>query len=206
MIVNPDIEKYILDLIPARDQILSEMEAEARLNSIPIVGPAVGALLAVLVLSSQSKRIFELGSAIGYSTIWLARAAGPNSEIHYTDASQKNAERARWYLDRAGLSDRVQIHVGDALTSLAQVEGEFDFIFNDVNKDGYPAVLNAAPQRLRRGGLLVSDNTLWHERVLHPENLTSTAVVEFNRNIFHSNEFMTCLVPLRDGLTVGVKL
>ena len=206
MIVNPDIEKYILDLIPARDPILAEMEAEAQLNSIPIVGPAVGALLAVLVLSSQSKRIFELGSAIGYSTIWLARAAGPNSEIHYTDASPDNAERARWYLDRAGLSARVHIHIGDALSSLALVEGEFDFIFNDVNKVGYPAVLNAAPQRLRRGGLLVSDNTLWHERVLSPENPTSIAVAEFNRNIFHSHELLACIVPLRDGLTLGVKL
>lgn len=206
MIVNPEIEKYILGLIPPRDEILAEMEAEAERRSIPIVGPAVGALLAVLVLSSQSKRIFELGSAIGYSTIWLARAAGPGAEVHYTDASADNAERARRYLERAGLGGRVHIHVGDALTALAQVGGEFDFIFNDINKDGYPAVLRAVPGRLRRGGLLVSDNTLWHERVLNPADSTSRAVVEFNRNVFNSNEFMTCIVPLRDGLTLGVKL
>ena len=205
MIVNPEIEKYILGLIPPRDEILAEMEAEAQRESVPIVGPAVGAFLAVLVLSSQSKRIFELGSAIGYSTTWLARAAGPGAEVHYTDSSPANAERARWYLERAGLGDRVRIHVGDALTALAQVDGEFDFIFNDVNKDGYPAVLRAACGRLRRGGLLVTDNTLWHERVLKPSDNTSSAVVEFNSNIFHSNDFMTCLVPLRDGLTVGVK-
>lgn len=206
MIVNPEIEKYILDLVPPRDEILAEMEAEAQLHSIPIVGPAVGALLAVLVLSSRAKRVFELGSAIGYSTLWLARAAGPDAEVHYTDASPANAERARWYLDRAGVGDRVHIHVGDALTELAQVKGELDFIFNDVNKDGYPAVLMAAPGRLRRGGLLVSDNTLWHERVLNPADPTSRAVVEFNHNLFTSNEFMACIVPLRDGLTLGVKL
>ena len=205
MIVSPEIEKYILSLIPPRDEILAEMEAEAERESIPIVGPAVGALLAVLVLSSQSKRIFELGSAIGYSTTWLARAAGPDAEVHYTDSSQVNADRARRYLGRAGLSDRVHIHVGDALTALSQVAGEFDFIFNDVDKDGYPAVLRAATGRLRRGGMLVSDNTLWHERVLNPADKTSSAVVEFNNKLFHSNEFMTCLVPLRDGLTVAVK-
>ncbi len=205
MIVNPEIEKYILNLIPPRDEILAEMEAEAERESIPIVGPAVGAFLAVLVLSSQSKRIFELGSAIGYSTIWLARAAGPDAEVHYTDSSPANAERARWYLGRAGLADRVHIHVGDALTALSQVGGEFDFIFNDVNKDGYPAVFRAAAGRLKRGGLLVSDNTLWHERVLNPADETSSAVVKFNRTIFQSNEFLTCIVPLRDGLTVGVK-
>jgi predicted O-methyltransferase YrrM len=205
MIVNPEIEKYILSLIPPRDEILAEMEALAQRESIPIVGPAVGAFLAVLVLSSHSKRIFELGSAIGYSTTWLARAAGPDAEIHYTDSSPANAERARRYLERAGLANRVQIHVGDALTALSEVDGEFDFIFNDVNKDGYPSVFRSACRRLRRGGLLVSDNTLWHERVLNPADNTSSAVVEFNTKLFQSNEFMTCLVPLRDGLTVGVK-
>ena len=92
MIVNPEIEKYILDLIPPRDEILAEMEAVAQRESIPIVGPAVGAFLAVIVLSSRSKRIFELGSAIGYSTIWLARAAGPGAEVHYTDSSPANAD------------------------------------------------------------------------------------------------------------------
>ena len=205
MIVNPEIEKYILNLIPPRDEILAEMEAEAARETIPIVGPAVGAFLAVLVLSSRAKRIFELGSAIGYSTTWLARAAGPDAEVHYTDSSPANAERARHYLERAGLADRVHIHIGDALTALANVSGEFDFIFNDVNKDGYPAVLEAASRRLKRGGLLVSDNTLWHERVLNPADQTSSAVVEFNSTLFTSSDFMTCLVPLRDGLTVGVK-
>jgi len=205
MIVNPEIEKYILNLIPPRDEILAEMEAEAARETIPIVGPAVGAFLAVLVLSSRAKRIFELGSAIGYSTTWLARAAGPDAEVHYTDSSPANAERARHYLERAGLADRVHIHIGDALTALANVSGEFDFIFNDVNKDGYPAVLEAASSRLKRGGLLVSDNTLWHERVLNPADQTSSSIVEFNSKLFKSSEFITCLVPLRDGLTVGVK-
>ncbi len=205
MIVNPEIEKYILSLIPPRDEVLAEMEAVAKRESIPIVGPAVGAFLAVLVLSSRSKRIFELGSAIGYSTSWLARAAGPDAEVHYTDSSPANADRARQYLERAGLADRVHIHVGDALSALADVSGEFDFIFNDVNKDGYPAVLRAACGRLRRGGLLVSDNTLWHERVLNPADETSSAVVEFNSKLFTSSEFFTCLIPLRDGLTVAIK-
>jgi predicted O-methyltransferase YrrM len=100
----------------------------------------------------------------------------------------------------------VHIHVGDALTALAHVEGEFDFIFNDIDKEGYPAVFKAAPARLRRGGILVTDNALWHERVLNPADGTSSAVVEFNHSIFNSNDFATCLVPLRDGLTVGVKL
>jgi predicted O-methyltransferase YrrM len=206
MIVDPEIEKYIASLLPARDEVLAEMEAVAARERIPIVGPAVGSLLEVLVLSSRAKRIFELGSAIGYSTIWLARAAGPGAEVHYTDSSAANAERARAYFERAGVTDRIRLHVGDALASLGHTNGEFDLIFNDVTKDEYPAVLEAAPARLRRGGLLVSDNTLWHERVLNPSDDTARAVDGFNRNLFHSNDFTTCLVPLRDGLTLGVKL
>ena len=205
MIVSPEIEKYILGLIPPRDEILAEMEAEAERQAIPIVGPTVGALLAVLVLSSQAKRIFELGSAIGYSTLWLARAAGPDAEVHYTDASAANAERARRYFERAGVTSRVQVHVGDALTALRNSHGEFDLIFSDANKDGYPLVLQEAPPHLRRGGLLVTDNTLWHERVLNPSDDTSRAVVEFNSKIFKSSDFYSCIIPLRDGLTLAVK-
>ena len=206
MIVNPEIEKYILGLIPPRDQILAEMEAEAEQRNVPIVGPAVGSLLAFLVLSSRARRIFELGSAIGYSTLWLARAAGPDAEVHYTDGNPANAERARWYFERAGVNSCIHIHTGDALRSLQAVPGEFDFIFNDVDKVGYPAVLEASGRRLRRGGLLVTDNTLWHERVLNAADTTSRAVVEFNRNLFNSKDFTSCLVPLRDGLSLGVKL
>ena len=98
----------------------AEMEAEARSRNIPIVGPAVGSLLAALVRLSGARRIFELGSAIGYSTIWLARAAGPGAEVHYSDGSEANARQATGYFERAGVADRITIHVGDALASFAR--------------------------------------------------------------------------------------
>lgn len=205
MIVDPEIEKFILGLVPARDEVLVEMEAQAERRNIPIVGPAVGALLGVLVRLSHAKRIFELGSAIGYSTLWLARAAGPGAEVHYTDSSAARAEEARRYFERAGVADRIQIHVGDALEELSRVPGEFDFIFNDVDKTGYPAVLEAVPGRLRAGGLFVADNALYHGGVLHPQNAASSAVLTFDRNLFVSKEFTTCLIPLRDGLVLAVK-
>src|SRR5260370_18748848 len=100
MITNPDIEHYMLDLLPAREEVLAEMVAYAAEHSIPIVGPAVGRFLASLVMMTKAKRIFELGSAIGYSTIWFARAAGPGTEVHYSDGSEANAERARGYFER----------------------------------------------------------------------------------------------------------
>jgi caffeoyl-CoA O-methyltransferase len=205
MILNPDIEKYIYGLLPPRDAVLVEMETLAAEKRIPIVGPAVGGLLAQLVMISGAKRIFELGSAIGYSTIWLARAAGPDSEVHYSDGSAENAQKARSYFERAGVASRIHIHVGDALESLAGTTGEFDFIFNDVNKEGYLDILATVPVRLKSGGLFVTDNTLWHERVLNPQNVTDRTVVEFDAKLFKSNDFWTTLIPLRDGVTVSVK-
>jgi caffeoyl-CoA O-methyltransferase len=206
MILNPDIEAYIYRLHPPSDPVLTEMEALAAERGIPIIGPVVGRLLAQLVVISGAKRIFELGSAIGYSTIWLARAAGPGAEVHYSDGSEANARLARSQLECAGVADRIQIHVGDALTAFRSTSGEFDFVFNDVDKEGYLDVLEAVPARLRPGGLLVSDNALWHERVLASEDETSRAVVQFNQRSFASEQFLTTLIPLRDGLLISVRL
>jgi caffeoyl-CoA O-methyltransferase len=205
MIVNPEIERYMHELLPARDSVLAEMEATAEKRNIPIIGPAVARVLAQLVMISGAKRIFELGSAIGYSTIWLARAAGPGAEIHYSDGSAQNAREAQGYFDRAGVSSVVQVHVGDALSMLSQTQGEFDFIFNDVDKEGYPAVLEAVPARLKRGGLFVTDNTLWHEAVLHPVEVSDRGVVEFNQKLYASTQFFTTLLPIRDGVAVAYR-
>jgi caffeoyl-CoA O-methyltransferase len=206
MIVNPEIERYMESLLPPRDAVLAEMEATAAQPNIPIVGPAVARVLAQLVMISGAKRIFELGSAIGYSTIWLARAAGPGAEVHYADGSADNAREAGGYFERAGMASAIHVHVGDALTSLSQTSGEFDLIFNDVDKEGYPAVLAAVPSRLKRGGIFLSDNTLWHERVLNPREASDRAVVEFDRKLYESQQFFTTLLPIRDGLTVSIKL
>ncbi len=206
MIVNPEIENYILGLLPPRDAVLAEMEARAAAERIPIIGPAVAGLLAQLVHISGARRIFELGSAIGYSTIWLARAAGEGSEIHYSDSSPENARQARAYFERAGVAGRIQVHVSDALAALRETPGEFDLIFNDVDKEGYPGVLEAVPSRLRVGGLFLTDNVLWHARVLNPPDETSRAVVEFNHGLFSRNDFSSCLIPIRDGVTIARKL
>lgn len=206
MITNPEIERYMHDLLPPRDAVLAEMEAYAAQNKIPIVGPAVGRFLASLAKIAKAKRIFELGSAIGYSTIWFARAAGSGAEVHYSDGSAENAQRARGYFERAGVSANIRVHVGDALTSLASTTGEFDLIFNDVDKDGYPAVLEAVPARIRAGGLFITDNTLWHARVLDPKEFTDKAVCAFNQKLFSSPQFYTTQLPIRDGVSVAIRL
>jgi caffeoyl-CoA O-methyltransferase len=206
MITDPAIEQYLHDLLPPRDEVLAEMEAYAAEQQIPIVGSVVARFLASLVMMTKAKRIFELGSAIGYSTIWLARAAGAGAEVHYSDGDAAHAERARSYFERAGVVERIQVHVGDALTCLAATTGRFDVIFNDVDKDGYPAVLEAVPNRLQSGGLFITDNTLWHAHVLDPQDATDHAVCTFNQRLFGSPHFYTTQLPMRDGVSVAIRL
>src|SRR6476660_5214006 len=110
-----DVDEYLYKLLPERDAVVREMEEYAAEHGVPIIGPAVARLLSLLVQVSGAKRIFEMGSAIGYSTIWLARAAGPQAEVFYTDGDPENARRAEEYFRKAGVGKRIRVQVGDAL-------------------------------------------------------------------------------------------
>lgn len=200
-----DVDRYIYDLLPGRDSVVNEIEAYAAENRIPIIGPAVARLLTLLVQVSGATRIFELGSAIGYSTIWLARAAGPKAKVFYTDGNLENARRAQEYFRKAGVAKRINVQVGDALELVKKTPGKFDLIFNDIDKHQYPDALRAALPKLKRGGLFVADNTLWSgkaARPLEPEDKYTRGVQEFNRLVYASKELFPVLIPLRDGVTV----
>ena len=204
-----DVDKYLYDLLPERDTVVREMEAYAHKHGHSIIGPAVARLLALLAQVSGARRIFEMGSAIGYSTVWLARAAGPRAEIFYTDGNPENARRAEAYFRRAGVSRRIHVLTGDALALLKKTPGKFDLIFNDVDKHQYPAALRTALPKLRRGGLLITDNTLWNGKVARRAATADAAtrgVQEFNRLAYASQQLFTVLLPLRDGVTVCRKV
>jgi predicted O-methyltransferase YrrM len=188
--------------------VLQEMEEYAHHHLVPIVGPAVGRLLYLLVKISGARRIFEMGSAIGYSTIWLARAAGERGEVYYTDRDPANARRAKEYFRRAGVEGRVRVLVGEALESLRRTRGKFDLIFNDVDKEYYPEAFRVALPRLRRGGLLVTDNALWHGRVVRQArpDAATRAVIEFNRLLYSTPGIETVILPLRDGVSVSLRV
>src|ERR1700730_5131315 len=120
------VEDYIYSLLPARDEVLTEIETEAAKRKIPIVGPAVGRILYQLALMTNAKTVFELGSAVGYSTLWWARAVGEGGRVVYTDGDRKKAEEARGYFLRAGVSDRITLKTGDALELLSEEKRQFD--------------------------------------------------------------------------------
>jgi len=203
--IQDDVEQYLYSLLPKRDVVISEMERYAEEHRVPIVGPAVARMLTLFAQVSGAKRIFEMGSAIGYSTIWLARAAGPKGKVTYTDGDPANAQRAQEYFRRAGVAKRINVQVGDALELLKKTPGKFDLIFNDVNKDQYPDALRVALPKLKRGGLFITDNTLWSgkaARPASPDDAATRGVQEFNRLVYASKELYPVLIPLRDGVTV----
>ena len=201
------VEDYLYSVLPPRDEVLAQMEAEAIKRKIPIVGPAVGRILQQLALISGAKTVFELGSAIGYSTMWWAGAVGEDGRVMYTDGDPKNAAEARGYFQRAGISDRITVKTGDALELLSEEKQQFDVIFNDVDKEDYPRVFRLALPKLRKGGLFVTDNVLWSGRVADEKNTEATtkAILEFNRLLYGSSELFTTILPIRDGVAVAVK-
>jgi len=208
-IIDPRTEKYIYALLPARDAVVREMEGHAARQGVPIIGPACGRLLYQLARLIHARRVFEMGSAIGYSTLWLARAVGSKGTVYYTDGDPANAARAKRYLGRSGMLGRVRILIGDALELLKETPGQFDMVFNDVNKVDYPQVFRLAVPRVRVGGLFITDNVLWYGRVARPVrrgDAETRAIQEFNRLIYGSPRLLTTLVPLRDGFAVCEKI
>lgn len=206
-LIAPELDRYILELLPRRGAVIAEMEREAEKRAIPIVGPAVATLLATLARSIGARRVFEMGSAIGYSTAFFAEAVGPQGRVFYTDGSRDNAREARGYLSRLGLLDRVELLTGDAVTKLRATPGLFDVIFIDIDKDGYPQALEAAAPQVKAGGLLLADNVLWSGRVVRKgvRDAATRGIRAFNRALFARADFTSVIVPLRDGVAIARK-
>ena len=193
------------------EPVLLEMEAEGKERGFPIIGRLVGVTVELLARSVGAKRVFELGSGFGYSAYWFARAVGPSGEVHGTDGDPANEPKALDYLSRAGLAEPIRWHVGDAVTHLAAAPGEFDVVYNDIDKDGYPAAWMAARERIRVGGLYVCDNVLWSGRVAvqdrdDPRPVYTQAILEHNRLIAEDDRFISSIVPTRDGVFVALRV
>jgi caffeoyl-CoA O-methyltransferase len=206
-VTSGPVDDYLYSMLPNSDEVLVEMEDYATKHQIPIVGPAVGRVLQQLARMINARRVFELGSAIGYSTIWWAQAVGEKGTVVYTDGDSNNAERARGYFERAGVAKQITVHIGDALEFLSEQKQEYDIIFNDVDKQDYPRVLRLVAPRLRKGGLFITDNVLWSGRVAQktPSDAETKAILEFNRKLYDSNEYYTTILPIRDGLAIALK-
>ncbi len=205
-ILNPPIEEYLHRIAGPSPPPLDEMEEYARKNGFPIIGPLVGRLLQQLVTVTRAKRVAELGSGYGYSALWMAMALPVDATVLCTDGNRDNAERAKDFFGRAGLQKKLDFRVGDALELFSEEEGPFDLILNDIDKEGYPDTIGPVKKRLRSGGVFVTDNLLWDGRILESDQSESTrGVVEFTRRLLSDPDFLTTIIPIRDGISVAVK-
>jgi caffeoyl-CoA O-methyltransferase len=211
--MNDEVDAYLTELagIEHDDAVLRDMEARAKENGFPIVGRAAGRYLELAARAVKARRVMELGSGYGYSAYWFARAVGPEGEIVCTDGDAANAKLAEEYLRRAGAWDRVRYRVGDALAGLAAETGDFDVVYCDVDKDGYPDCWRAARERIRVGGLWLCDNVLWDGYVAtggDREGLPGWAAVirEHNRLVAEDDRYVGGIVPIRDGVMTALRV
>jgi caffeoyl-CoA O-methyltransferase len=198
-----DLEDYFRGLVPHRGELLQRLEAEAAREHIPIVGPVVGELLFILARVMGARRILELGTATGYSAIYLAQAVAPDLGTVITlENNSDMARRAQKNIASSGLSERVDVQIGDARTRMAALEGYFDLIFMDIDKEGYLPALADCHRLLRSAGLLVVDNTGFqgaadfNQALLADQRWRSVNLLAFLPE--HS--------PEKDGLALAVKL
>jgi caffeoyl-CoA O-methyltransferase len=208
-LMSPAVAQYLEALVPPRPPEMQGMEAVARETDFPIIGPAAGWFCYQMTRLTGARSVFELGSGFGYSTAWFARAVRENGGgvVHHVVWDDELSRRAREHLRVLGLDDLVTFHVAEAVETLSKQSSQFDLIFNDIDKQGYPAALPIIEQKLRRGGLLITDNALWHGRIFDSADQTpaTAGVREFTRLLQESPDWTATLVPIRDGLMIALK-
>jgi predicted O-methyltransferase YrrM len=211
-IVPDAVERYLASLNRLVDPLLEEIAKTGEAEDLPLVDAEVGALLRVLARAARAKRILEIGTAIGYSGIWLAAALPSDGMLFTMELNPERARVARDNFSRAGLSDRVTVIVGDAQRMLAKVAGPFQLIFQDGDKRQYSSMLDRLVDLLAPGGLLVTDNVLWDGEVVPGyvntprRNAEDTqAIADYNQRLNAHPQLWTATVPLRDGVAISVK-
>jgi predicted O-methyltransferase YrrM len=207
--MSDQINEYITGLFAQEDELLRELRDEAARAGLPAISvpPETARFLQVLVRASNASRVLEVGTLGGYSAIWMARAMGEGGSILSLEINPEHAVFARRYIERAGLTHAIEVRVGPALQLLPTLDGEkFDIVFLDADKEPLPTYLDWALRLLRPGGLVIADNTLRGGRVADPSENDDQlrAIREFNRKLASNSRLTGLVVPIGDGVAVGV--
>ncbi len=212
-ITPPAVVDYLAGLRRDPHERLALIDREGRGEGLPLVYPDTGALLHTLARSCGARRILEIGTAIGYSTLWLATALPPDGALITMEYDAARAARARDHFAAAGYGERISVMVGDATRFLHKVAGPFDLIFQDSDKQLYEPMLDRLVALLRPGGLLVADNVLWNGEVIAGyvrerkySDQDTAAIVSFSRRVADDSRIYTSFLQVGDGVSVSVKL
>jgi predicted O-methyltransferase YrrM len=211
--IVPDlVEQYLSRLNHARTRVLDDVAQSGANDDLPLIDAEVGALLQVLAAAIGARRILEVGTCIGYSGIWLAGALPDDGMLITMEKDPERARIAKENFERAGVSNRVSVMVGDAQLKLVKLAGPFDLIFQDGAKPLYNTMLDPLIELLRPGGLLVTDNVLWDGEVVpgyvetpQRKEEDTRAISEYNERISNHPSLITSIVPLRDGVAISMK-
>ncbi|MES1244201.1 MAG: O-methyltransferase [Acidobacteriota bacterium] len=201
-------ERYLERLLPPRDALLREMEERAAKEDVPISDPEIGRLLGILARSTGARRIVEVGTAIGYGTLCLARGA-PEARVITIDTDPERLATARGYLERAGVADRVELVEGPALEVLARLQPPFDLAYVDAVKKEYRRYLDLLVPLVRVGGVIALDNLLWKGRVADPpdeDDENADALRAFNGYLMMHPQLQAVVLPFGDGLGLATKV
>jgi predicted O-methyltransferase YrrM len=186
---------------------MAAMEKHASRTGFPIIGPAAGNFCYQIARQLRARSVFELGSGFGYSTAWFARAVRENGGgvVHHTVWDEDLSKMARLHLSRMGYEDLIQYHVAEAVSTLRAQPGQFDIIFNDIEKHDYPGSLTVIKEKLRPGGVLIIDNMLWSGRIFDKRDRSrdTRGVLQFTKAIKSDRDWIVTLVPVRDGLLIA---
>jgi len=211
VIVTDAVQAYLRGLVPEPDPVLAEMMAHSRRDRIPIVVPETGVLLSVLVTAAGARRVVEVGTAIGVSTLHMARALPDGGLVVSFEIDRERHEAARAYLERAGVADRTDLRLQDAGEGLASLEGPFDLAFLDGVKDDYPRHLELALPLVRSGGVVAVDNVLLSGMVAEGRGAghwTDDHVARmraFNAALVSDRDLAGTVLPVGDGVAVAVR-
>jgi predicted O-methyltransferase YrrM len=210
-ILYPDQSKYLNSFRKEDNPLIIEMEEYAAKNNVPILTHDAAEFIEQLIMISSPKRVLEIGTAIAYTTIRIARNLKKKAEVHTIEKSQDNIVLAREFISRSEVGDKITIFEGDAFDVLPGLKKKYDFIFLDADKEDYKKLFDYSMILLKRGGIMFVDNLLWHGYAASarvPDNYKSSTkhIREFNKEFMNQSGLFAAILPVGDGIGLGIKV
>lgn len=210
--LSNELNQYIEDFTSQEDKVLYELQRETNLKVLyprMISGPVQGKFLEMVSCMIQPEYVLEIGTYTGYSAICFAKGLAPTGQIHTVELNPELCDFAAKYFEKAGVSEKIIQHIGNALEIIPQLDKQWDLVFLDADKENYLNYYHLVFDKVKKGGFILADNVLWDGKVLNPEknpDKETRGIIEFNNFIKSDNRVENLLLPLRDGVMILRKL